>query len=339
MMPWTPRPSASSTRGTNQTILPSSSMSAPQALETRATIDRPRPKVEQEVVLGVAVEVGQVGRLTRTVAHLDARVLAGAAQPHAHRLLGVQQRVGDHLGDADGRRTRPARRRSISVSTWAAHRRASETPLGPGVKAWAGRFSGMRTPGREGERQSLALVPRGKPDQTRSLVTFVSAERTFSGGISRRHAEECRGNRVARARRGTPDIPAAGVRTETWTPVGRAGRGEEEDRKWKRSPQIRRRGEGMAHEPSVRHPAPCGGHRVRLRRTVRDQGAQARRRRHHPGRQDQPPPVPAAALPGRDRHLVPGRDRAVDARDPQPPGATPRCCSARWSTSTSRPAP
>ena len=50
-----------------------------------------------------------------------------------------------------------------------------------------------------------------------------------------------------------------------------------------------------------------------------------------------PPPVPAAALPGRDRHPVRGRDRAADPRGAEPARRTPRCCSARSPTSTSRP--
>ena len=78
----------------------------------------------------------------------------------------------------------------------------------------------------------------------------------------------------------------------------------------------------------ARHPrppdaAPGGGHRIGLRRPLRDQGAPARRRRRHPGGQDEPPPLPAAALPGSDRHPLPGRDRAVDPRDPQPPAQRP----------------
>ena len=43
---------------------------------------------------------------------------------------------------------------------------------------------------------------------------------------------------------------------------------------------------------------------------------QARRRRRHRDREDQPPSLPAAALPGRDRHPLRGRDRPADARGP-----------------------
>ena len=61
-------------------------------------------------------------------------------------------------------------------------------------------------------------------------------------------------------------------------------------------------------------PAPGGADRLGLRRPVRRQGAQAVGRGRHAGREDHPPPVPAAALPDRDRHPVRGRDRAVDPR-------------------------
>ena len=60
-----------------------------------------------------------------------------------------------------------------------------------------------------------------------------------------------------------------------------------------------------------------------------------RRRRDH-GREDDPPPLPAAALPGRDRHPLRGRDRPADPRDPGAARRTPRCCSARSPASTSR---
>ena len=51
--------------------------------------------------------------------------------------------------------------------------------------------------------------------------------------------------------------------------------------------------------------------------------------------EDHPPPLPAAALPGGDRHPVRGRDRAGDPRDPAPRRRTRACCSARSPTSTS----
>ncbi len=57
-------------------------------------------------------------------------------------------------------------------------------------------------------------------------------------------------------------------------------------------------------------PSPGGGHRVRIRGALRHPGAQARRRGRHADRQDDPPPLPATAVPGRDRHPVRGRDRA-----------------------------
>ena len=69
--------------------------------------------------------------------------------------------------------------------------------------------------------------------------------------------------------------------------------------------------------------APRGRDRLRLRRAVRHEGAQERRRRRDDDREDDPSPVPAAALPGGDRHPVPGRDRPADARDPRGPEERP----------------
>ena len=87
-----------------------------------------------------------------------------------------------------------------------------------------------------------------------------------------------------------------------------------------------------------RHAPPGRGDRLRLRRAVRHQGAAPRRRRRDDGRQDHPPPVPAAALPGGDRHPVRGRDRAADPRGAQRPaeraGAARR--GHRRSTSSAR---
>ncbi len=67
------------------------------------------------------------------------------------------------------------------------------------------------------------------------------------------------------------------------------------------------------------HPAAGGHHRVRVRRVVRRAVAEARGRRHHPHRPHHQPPVPAAALPGGDRHPLRGRDRPGDAGDPPQP--------------------
>ena len=87
--------------------------------------------------------------------------------------------------------------------------------------------------------------------------------------------------------------------------------------------------------PADIRPAPGGGHRLRLRRPLRHQGAAPLRRRRHDGRQDHPPPLPAAALPGGDRHpLRRARSRRRPARS-WPARRTPRCCSARSPASTS----
>ncbi len=61
------------------------------------------------------------------------------------------------------------------------------------------------------------------------------------------------------------------------------------------------------------------------------------RGRHH-GRQDDAPPLPAAALPGGDRHPLRGRDRAARPARSSAARTTRRSCSARSPASTSRPA-
>ena len=94
-------------------------------------------------------------------------------------------------------------------------------------------------------------------------------------------------------------------------------------RKWVRhrnpDPDARERSHDELAQPPRRaatRQAQGRGDRVRLRRTLRHQGAEGRRRRHHDDRDDDAPPVPAAALPGGDRHPLRGRDRAADAGDP-----------------------
>ena len=59
----------------------------------------------------------------------------------------------------------------------------------------------------------------------------------------------------------------------------------------------------------ARRPAARGHHRLRVRRPVRGPGAAQGAGGRHDHRQDRLPPLPAAALPGRDRHPLRGRDR------------------------------
>src|SRR6476661_4925307 len=84
----------------------------PDGLAVLVEVDAPRVRAaghdaepaaegEQQVVLAGGVHGRHDRGLGRAVAHLDARVLAGAAHPHAQRRLGVEQRVGDELGDAE----------------------------------------------------------------------------------------------------------------------------------------------------------------------------------------------------------------------------------------------
>ena len=51
---------------------------------------------------------------------------------------------------------------------------------------------------------------------------------------------------------------------------------------------------------------------------------------------DEPPPVPAPAVPGGDGGPVGARHRGADAAHPAPAGATSPCCWARWPPSTRR---
>ena len=81
------------------------------------------------------------GRLGGAVAHLDAGVLEGAAHPHGDGGRGVQEGVGDQLGDAElGALDEIGAADVGQVST--TQRRASCTDAGPGPKDRAGLFSG-----------------------------------------------------------------------------------------------------------------------------------------------------------------------------------------------------
>ena len=67
---------------------------------------------------------------------------------------------------------------------------------------------------------------------------------------------------------------------------------------------------------------------------ARELGKGGDRGRGHPGGSAEPPPVPAAALPGRDRGPVAGGDRPAAALDLPQASATPRCSWARRLAST-----
>ena len=221
MTPWTPAPSASSTCGTNQTTC-----RPPRSRRPRRSRRGPRSRGptegQQDVVGGVGLQVGQVRRLAGAVADLDAGMVARPPQTHAHRLLGVQQGVGDHLGDADARRLDQLGR-PISVSTWVAHRRASDTPRGPGVKACAGRFNGMSdSRARRGTpiRLSYPVETRIKhvphpivyPPIGHLRVVRVAARRT------RCPKPCCRGPRYSLGECGNRDVDAR------WSGTGERGR-------------------------------------------------------------------------------------------------------------------
>ena len=90
------------------------------------------------------------------------------------------------------------------------------------------------------------------------------------------------------------------------------------------------------HQRTDQRATPGGGHRVRLRRPVRHQGAEARRRRRHHDRA-RPPTTCSSRCSTRWRPASSPR-----ARSPRRPARccagsrTPGCCSARSPTSTSR---
>ena len=77
-------------------------------------------------------------------------------------------------------------------------------------------------------------------------------------------------------------------------------------------------------------------HRIGIRRSQCRKEAQARQRRHQADRPHHPPPVPAAAVPGGDRHHLRGRDRPAHPGDPAQAAQRARCCSATSRTSTWR---
>ena len=93
----------------------------------------------------------------------------------------------------------------------------------------------------------------------------------------------------------------------------------------------RRAGQGRG---GVSH-APRRHRRLRVRRAVRRQGAAPRAGRGGGGRPHQPPPLPAAALPGRHRECSPRATSRRRSATSCATSATRASCSARSSTSTS----
>ena len=185
--------------------------------------------------------------------------------------------------------TRSGRLMSWQVSI--TQRRACCTPLGPEPNVRAGRFSGtvFSPSGRTSKSQSrlaYPLCPAGKPP-----APILTASGLANNGTRRVRGRDDDGIRTARSC--------------TWDRLAvRAGTPAE----W-----------GHGSHAGSREPAPRRRGRVGLRGALRNEGAQEARRRRDDGRQDHPPPLPAAALPGRDRHPLAGRDRPADARGAQQP--------------------
>ena len=145
----------------------------------------------------------------------------------------------------------------------------------------------------------------------------------FNGGGQSSGAMSTRGRRVQTSRSHQFLGSGERVRHETWTAFRSPGpRG--------RTMEVRRTTRDGTFDTRSNHDldagnAPQGGRdRFRVRRPVRHEGAAPRRRGRDGDRQDDPPPLPAAPLPGRDGHPVRGRDRPADPRDPQRPGQRQR---------------
>ena len=209
-----PSPSRTPRPGANQTTLPSSSISAPQASAQRATMLRPRPKVSsRSSVSGRSrARSGRIGASTRAVAHLDARVLGGAAHPHRDRRLAVQQGVGDQLGDAQlgalrqlvaGRSpctgsppsgVRPARRGDLRPGS--GRGRLSGTGwLQRGSRQWSGSVERLST--RSGGRPNLRA---GRPHSLwRPYLTISVVSRTARMSIASSTRGAARGDPAPRA--------------------------------------------------------------------------------------------------------------------------------------------
>ena len=313
--PWRRGPRRARRRGSNHTPLPSSSISAPQATEHIATMARPRPKVASRSSCSSPRGRGGTGGCARPVGTSTRGCSRGATDPHGDGGLGVQERVGDELGDPELGALHEVvaaelgRRRTT-------HRRASETERGSGVRVRAGRSAACVAPGGRGNASPLADVPA--EDQSNTSRQPVFRRRTFRGQT---HARTRR-NRVVRL---SPDpaVPADGVTDETSPRLG--VRARENERSGATSPA------GSTAEEKAAWLSSASA-QTRHRVVVIGSGfgglfgtkaLQARRRRRHHDREDDPPPLPAAALPGGHRHPLRGRDRPADPRDPRRPEQRP----------------
>src|SRR6478672_9731336 len=134
-MTLTPRP------GANQTTLPSSSISAPQASAHRATMPRPRPNVSSRSSSSVGWLSGRCG---------DSREPSRTSTRGCSRVPRIRTRIGGSAWSSalvtssetpsSAHSMRSARPMSVQVST--TQRRAFCTPRGPGPSDRAGLFRG-----------------------------------------------------------------------------------------------------------------------------------------------------------------------------------------------------
>ena len=253
-------------------------------------------------------------QLGRAVADLDARVLAGAAHPDASAAGTAcsSALVTSSETPSSAHSMRSSRPMSWQVST--THRRASCTPRGPEPRDRAGLFSGtVGLHGKADQRccQSRLVYPAdfGPKPSDRPIGSAVQTGRGHGTRSCGRRCDRTTTRRLRESGRGAEQWVLRSV--FSWhDPTSGSER------------SVMAATEAAADQPGIR-PAPGGGHRLRVRGSVRHQGAASLRRRRHDGRQDDPPPLPAAALPGGDRHPVPGRDRAADPRDPERPEERP----------------
>ena len=317
--------------GTNQTILPSSSISTPHAVAQRATMLSPRPKVSSRSSSSSGSEPGISGTSvepSRTSTRGCSRV------PRTRTVSGgvacSRALVTSSETPSSAHSTRSLRSMSWQVST--TQRRASCTPRGPEPRERAGLFSGN---GGLSYRAYGGLQRACGGDTDVGSCTPDLSERNPGATGSARAVQTLTARRPFRRMIGRCDAADPGDCAEPG-PDGTMGTGE----RLRDTCSVHVK--GPAWQPRCQKPrlpprraSPGGGDRLRLRWAVRHQGAPARPT--STSRWSRRPPTTSSSRCS-TRWRPASSPRARSPRRPArswPARRTPRCCSARSPTSTS----